>query len=361
MPRTYERPRSRDTRMFAMTVPGLAGLTARTLGDLDGVSAAEQGFDGRSDVVLLDVGRAARSELVDTRLAEDVFVELGRTTRSDGDSARRIAGRLWGEEAATRALSIWAEQRGPLRAGMSFRVIVRVLQETSFLRTDLRREMIAAIGQQRPKWKFADPSELEVWVSEYLPGRFVAGLRLSDERMRQHGGRIAQRQGALRPTVAAALVDLAGGPDGLLLDPCCGSGTILAEALDAGWAVRGLDIDPAAVAVARDNIPRDGAAPAGVEITVGDVRRLPLGDATVGASVSNLPFGRQFTMAGDPQAWLRQALAELARVTRPGGRVILLAPNLPGPVVPRELRRTDRFPIKLLGTPTSVWVFARVA
>jgi 23S rRNA G2445 N2-methylase RlmL len=68
-----------------------------------------------------------------------------------------------------------------------------------------------------------------VWVVEYQPGKIVAGLRVSDLRMRQHEGRDIERSGALRPTVAAAMVHLAGKPDGILLDPC-GSGTILAEA-----------------------------------------------------------------------------------------------------------------------------------
>jgi SAM-dependent methyltransferase len=338
--------------MFALTVPGLAGLAVRSMGGLDGVTPTDQGFDGRSDVVLLDVGRGARSEVVDASLVEDVFVEVGRASRADGDSARRIAGRLWPEDLVARALSIWAEERGPLRAGMSFRVIVRVLQENSFLRTDLRREMTTVISQDRPKWKFADPSDLEVWVIEFAPGRFVAGLRLSDERMRQHGGRSSQRQGALRPTVAAALVELAGRPDGLLLDPCCGSGTILVEAARAGWHPVGIDIDPSAVEIARENAPS-------AEVSVGDVRHLRLDTATVGASVSNLPFGKQFELEGDPQTWLRQALTELVRVTRPGGHVVVLVPHLSRPAIPRDLTMTDHVTIRLLGTPTTIWAFTR--
>ncbi|HLB76798.1 MAG TPA: hypothetical protein VJO72_07170, partial [Candidatus Dormibacteraeota bacterium] len=60
--------------------------------------------------------------------------------------------------------------------------------------------------------------QIEVWISEYLPGRFVAGLRLSDVKMRQHEGRLVEREGALRPTVASAMVRLAGDGAGLLLD-----------------------------------------------------------------------------------------------------------------------------------------------
>jgi tRNA G10 N-methylase Trm11 len=193
-----------------------------------------------------------------------------------------------------------------------------------------------------------------VWVSEYAQGRFVAGLRLSDERMRQHGGRVVEREGALRPTVARAMVLLAGEPSGAALDPCCGSGTILRELLAGGWEARGLDIDPDAVQAARRNAP-------GVAVRVGDARSLELADQSVAACVSNLPFGQQYSVQGDVYPWLRSVLGEMARVTRPGGRVVLLVPQLPRAVVPGTLRLRDRFRIRLLGTTTSIWVFDRTA
>jgi hypothetical protein len=48
-------------------------------------------------------------------------------------------------------------------------------------------------------------------------------------------------------------------------------------------------------------------------------------------------------------------------VTRPGGRVVLLVPQLPRAVVPGRLRLRDRFRIRLLGTATSIWVFDQTA
>ncbi len=43
-------------------------------------------------------------------------------------------------------------------------------------------------------------------------------------------------------------------PGGLVLDPCCGSGTTLVAAVRCGRAARGLDISPAAVALARQRL-----------------------------------------------------------------------------------------------------------
>ncbi len=84
---------------------------------------------------------------------------------------------------------------------------------------------------------------------------------------------------------------------------------------------------------------------------------LPHDDATFDAVVSNLPFGRQFQLE-DPARWLRRALAEMARVTRPSGRVVVLAP----PPIPHGLGGlglASSYPLRLLGVPTRIWVFGR--
>jgi 23S rRNA G2445 N2-methylase RlmL len=339
--------------MFATLVPGMAEAVARELDRTEGVQVTDSGFDGRSDVVLFDVARGHRQGLGSLRTVEDLFVEVGRTMRSSGDKPHWIAGRIWRPERVERALSVWAAQVRPLAGAMSFRVIARVLQERSFLRTELRRAVTEAISKDKPKWRVADPSDLECWISEYKAGRFVAGLRLSDASMRQHHGREVERAGALRPTVAALMVSLAGEPGDVLLDPCCGSGTVLTEALAAGWQrVQGGDIDPEAVHAARANV-------IGAEVEEWDVRRLPLTDASVGAVVSNLPFGRQFQVEGSMADWLAAALAEMARVTRPGGRVVLLAPDIPRPSLPRGLKLESRQSLRLLGTRTALWTLQR--
>jgi ubiquinone/menaquinone biosynthesis C-methylase UbiE len=59
------------------------------------------------------------------------------------------------------------------------------------------------------------------------------------------------------------------------------------------------------------------------------------------------------------EQWLTAVLAEAARVTRPGGRLVVLAPTIPRTVVPARLRLTDRHPIRLLGTKTTIWASER--
>jgi 23S rRNA G2445 N2-methylase RlmL len=346
-------PARGTTRLFALTVPGMATLLAHEIDGTDGLTSTEAGNDGRADVVLFDAGRGARGSVQAIRAAEDVFVEVGRARRADGDDPRQIGARVWQSERVERALSVWAEQVRPLSAGMSYRVIARVLREQSFQRTDLRRELSRVVGTNRPRWKTADPATLEVWIVEYAPGKLVAGLRLTDVSKRQGGGRAIERPGALRPSVAAAMVDIAGPPGGVLLDPCCGSGTILAQALTVGWQATGSDIDAEAVRIAQQNVPA-------ATISQDDVRKLPLADGSMSACVSNLPFGRQYGVEGPMHRWQLDAVAEMVRVSRSGSRIVLLVPELPNRGELPGVRLSEQHALRLLGVKTAIWVLDRI-
>jgi hypothetical protein len=266
----------------------------------------------------------------------------------------------WQREAVQRALSVWADEVRPLTGSMTFRVTARVLSEARFRRTDLRRAMSDVIAADKPRWKFADPAQLEISVSEWQDGQYVAGLRLSDRTghpgTRHRGGWRdgAGASGALAPTVAAVMVQLAGPPGparqpaGTLLDPCCGAGMILAEALAAGWKADGSDVEASAVEAAQLTAP-------GASVHLGDARDLLMPDACVGACVSWLPG----TLGGSWQDWAEAVLAELSRVTRSGGSVVLLAAELPRLAVPGSLRLRRQVPIRLAGRPNSIWVFRR--
>jgi 23S rRNA G2445 N2-methylase RlmL len=338
--------------LFATTLPGLGKLLAREIADQPGLDpAVDVGFDGRADVVFFDVTRGGDRGMVNAlRLAEDVFVTVA-TARSA--SPRQVARTLISRPAIERALSTWSRLGRRLHSAMTFRTVARVVDEARFKRTELRDAVTREIAANRPRWRLADPAALEVWVLEHRQGRFVSGLRLSDKRMRQRGeGRTVERRGALRPVVAAAMVRAAGRRPGRLLDPCCGTGTILREAQDLGWRPQGSDIDPEAVDIARTNVP-------GAAIQHADVHRLPHPDGTFDAVVSNLPFGRQFRVDVEPKRWVRDTLREAARVTRPGGRVVVLLPP-PTPLDPPGLSLAEDHPVRLLGVSTRIWVYDRL-
>ena len=356
-----EQPRSGGSRshLFATCVPGLARMVRRQLEGASSVQVTGSGHDGRADIVFFEAGPAGRAEALRSRLAEQVFAEIGRAGRAGGGSADAIASMIWRGDAVQRALSVWASEVRPLAGSMTFRVTARVLSEHRFRRPDLRRAMSAVIAADKPRWRFAGPAQLEFCISEWHDGQYVAGLSLSDRAAPEGARRLRARQesaaaGALPQTVAAAMVQLAGRPGragkpgSTLLDPCCGAGTILAEALAAGWAAEGGDSDAGAVEAARLTAP-------GAHVQLGDARELLLPDDCVGACVSWLP-GR---MRGSSEDWTEAVLAELSRVTLSGGSVVLLTPELPRPAVPRSLRLRRQVPIRLAGDRNSIWVFHR--
>lgn len=332
-------------RYLALGIPGLAPLIAEELGgDLSG-------HDGRADVVVVD--RPGR--IFETRLAEDVLVEVTNvaTRRPLRSLIGEVAPALNGT-AMEKALSVWAAWRRPLAARMTYRVVARLLSEDAFLRTELRDTLSQEIGRARPAWRTEDPSDLEFWALEDRPGRLRIGLRVTTGELRSRGGRTEERTAALRPTLAAAMVHLAGAPAGHLVDFCCGSGTILAEAYSAGWNPVGGDIDPEAAAAAVRNV---GEA----RVWVGDARRLPIADGAAGALVSNLPFGEQHKLPERPGAWFRRVLDEAARATD-GGPVVILAPRsreLEGAVSACGLGLDRDFDVRLLGRRATVLSLGR--
>jgi SAM-dependent methyltransferase len=110
-----------------------------------------------------------------------------------------------------------------------------------------------------------------------------------------------------RPLFAAVL-DAAGVRAGTrVLDVGCGSGLALLMAAERRAVPAGIDISPGLLGVARERLP-------GADLREGDMESLPFADAAFDAVLGV----NAFQFAGDP----RRALAEAARVVRPGGRVV---------------------------------------
>jgi predicted RNA methylase len=140
----------------------------------------------------------------------------------------------------------------------------------------------------------------------------------------QRGHRVAEREGSLPPTIAAAMAFLGDARDGeTVLDPVCGSGTLLAEAFAyvPGIHPIGIDSDTAAIAVARRNL----AHVRGVTLATGDAGATALPDASVGLFLANLPFGRQFGSRPQNRPLYHDIVREMVRLGRAEGwRAVLL-------------------------------------
>jgi Methyltransferase domain len=332
----------RRSAFYATCPSGLARILRDQLALLPGVELTGRGSDGHTDYVLFDADAGGRALALRSRLADGVFAEAGQAARAGITDPYVLAGRCWRPEPVQRALSVWAEQVRPLAAAMSYQVVTQVHSGPRSLRAGLRDALIELIGSGRPRWRHAADGQLEICIAEWRNGEFVTGLRLG-------GNRVAQAAGpeTLASAVAAALVYLAGDPGGMLLDPCCGRGEILAQAVASGWTAEGSDPDPAQLAAAQRAVP-------GAVAREGDAAGILEADGSVEACVTRLPV----TRAADPD-WLGAALAEMSRVTRSGGMVIVLAPDFPRSAIPAALRLRRQVPVRLAAGRQYAWVFRR--
>lgn len=147
-------------------------------------------------------------------------------------------------------------------------------------------------------------------------------LRLTDALFRYRSQSRAFAPAALRPTVAHALVWLSEPEAGdLFVDPCCGSGTIIAERLAyAARQVIGGDLSAEAVDAALSNTGGHERA----SVRQWDARRLPLDAGCVDKLVANLPFGRQIAADADLTELYREMIREMGRVVKRNGTILCL-------------------------------------
>jgi ubiquinone/menaquinone biosynthesis C-methylase UbiE len=127
------------------------------------------------------------------------------------------------------------------------------------------------------------------------------------------------RAGRLLRQRLAATVELLGAPAGDVLDVGMGAGRLCVELDRAGWRVSGVDLSPAMVAAARKRLPHIAD-----RLVEGPIEDLPFADASFDAVTATgvLEYATRD---------LPGAVAELARVLRPGGIAVVSFPRQQSP------------------------------
>ena len=238
----------------------------------------------------------------DLRIAEDVHrcLVYGRYKLSDSQ-LDRLAQLLHGQR---RRLVVTADGR-------------------HFNRHDLGRFLARELGQRGVKLDEGAKTPLLVFCIEQAYYACVP-IREADQTTGRDRRQV-EREGSLPPPIAAAMAFMTRpGDDDTILDPVCGSGTLLAEA--AGYApgarLIGADQDLQAVKTARRNLTGFGTA----EIDHADARALDLPEGSVSLVLANLPFGKQYGDVAENRTLYAEVLGEVRRVAAPKGfRAALLA------------------------------------
>lgn len=120
----------------------------------------------------------------------------------------------------------------------------------------------------------------------------------------------------------AAVLEVAGDVRGRrVVDACCGTGDLTLVFADAGAEAIGVDFTPEMLVHTQPKLRTGSGQPRRALFATGDALRLPVPDAS--ADVCSVAFGIRNV------ADRMLCLEEMRRVTRPGGRVIVLEFTMP--------------------------------
>lgn len=311
---------------YAMVMPGLEAMAEDELKKELGAEIKRSG----NGIVVFRVDEIA-PELLHLRTTEDVYL-LGWGTdqltyrAEDLDKIERWTAR---EVDWDRFLRLHHSLRPKPTGKPTYRLVTQMTGEHGYRRVDARKALARGLEGKLPaSWKHAEENAaVEVWLTIH-GATAVCGMRLSDRSMRHRTYKEEHRPASLRPTVAAAMVRLAGvRPHQIYCDPMCGAGTILGELLacltgSIGRTVTviGGDVDFGAVKAASLNLRRLGQA----RLARWNATRLPLADASLDCILSNPPFGKQMESPEAIVPLYRRMVRAYDRVLKPGGRAVLL-------------------------------------
>jgi 23S rRNA G2445 N2-methylase RlmL len=176
--------------------------------------------------------------------------------------------------------------------------------------------------------------------------------------------RVSDVGASINPVVGACLARLVRrGDDGVIVDPTCGSGTLLIERalLDLGPMLRGIDISPTAIRAATGNVITASLA-ARIAVRQGDGGDPAGWPDRCDEVLANLPFGMR-TEDRNLDGLYRRIVGNIARTLAPGGRALLYTAHAKTLIA--LLRRTTRLKVTAErrvdsgGLQVGVWILER--
>lgn len=234
------------------------------------------------------------------------------------------------------ALSRWAAEASipGLDSAESFRVTVERIGEHPFRSPDAERTIGGVLFKRTTAGVNLNNPGLNLRI-DIRDNTARMGIQLNRKSLDKRYSWVYRPRVTLRTTIAAAMLQLGKGhikpdtpddPD-RILDPCCGSGTILLEAarLYPESRIIGGDVDPDAVAGSLENALACGLAP---RLHVHEWNALHLEESlhegSIDLMVTNTPFGIRLGAQLNFRDFYQQLLQSAAYAVRPGGCLVLL-------------------------------------
>ncbi len=186
----------------------------------------------------------------------------------------------------------------------------------------------------------APESEYRAIISEdrcYF-GKVLFSIDRGGYDKRNPGKRAFFHPGVMMPRMARALVNIScAQPGNRLLDPFCGTGGILIEAMLLRTDAVGTDFDPLMIQGSRQNVPKSS-------LLIADATRLPLHDASVDAVVTDLPYGQSVAIKkeGTLERLYDNTFLEVRRVLKPGKRAVIVTHKDIGEIAAQHMHVIQR-------------------
>jgi tRNA (guanine10-N2)-dimethyltransferase len=230
-------------------------------------------------------------------------------------------------EIAEAAKDVYFEEY--LSHGESFRVLIekgeyKVLRSAARLEEELGKEILDSVPGAKVDLVNPERTFFGLCVGESLLVGIAkgAGSRIS---LRRPSLRPFFRPSAMLPKLARCMVNLArAGPSDTVVDPFCGTGSLLVEAGLIGCKTVGLDVSEGMVRGASQNLRFFGVGDCG--LIVGDARSLPF--QVFDCVASDPPYGRTSSTHGvDARQLVEVFMQEALGILHSGGHLCLAFPK----------------------------------
>ncbi|MCB0321151.1 MAG: RsmD family RNA methyltransferase, partial [Bdellovibrionales bacterium] len=192
--------------------------------------------------------------------------------------------------------------------------------------SSVMRRIAAAIAEGTGLREESESGELKLRIrKDEKREQWEVLVRLTPLPLATRHWRKANYRGALNANIASAMVHLAKvASDDVVVDPFCGSGTLLLEAIQrSSLTAVGVDTSPEALSCASVNMSHIPKAKGAVCFVLGDVRHLPVSTASASVVLTNPPWGESVGKKKDLANLYQLALDECVRVATPSARILI--------------------------------------